>query len=305
MSQGDRSERIGFLRAAIARIEAGGSSPPGAGVLAACAQGAGAGAGTGTLAPAQTQTQTQFQVQPSARGLFCEVAPAAPHDHGAASGFALALAARCARERGGPVLWIAEDFALVEWGVPYGPGLAAHGLAWRDLTLMRLQRRADVWLAAEEAIRARVFAAVVAEPAGLAGAEAPGVLRRLAMGARAAGARMILLRPPVRERLPFLAPTPLRFEVAARPAPRPAAGRRPLLGQGAWRVRHAGPAGLPAHLDTEGFRDVDLPLAGAVGPDVAGADREEAGAARFARREDFIGVALSLRSSAGFSGRAA
>jgi len=178
MSQGDRSERIGFLRAAIARIEAGG-----AGAM-------GAAAGPGRAGPASAPEAADWAgAAAAARGLFCEVAPAAAQDYGAASGFALALAARCAREAGGPVAWIAEEFAFLEWGAPYGPGLAAYGLGWRELTLLRLPRRADVWLAAEEAIRARVFAAIVVEPAGLAGAEAPKILRRLAMGARAAGAR--------------------------------------------------------------------------------------------------------------------
>jgi protein ImuA len=286
MSQGGGSERIGFLRAAIARIEAGGSIEKRPGL-----QGPGE-AGAGAFG----------RVLAGGRGVFCEVAPAASHDRGAASGFALALAARCAREAGGPLLWVAEDFACVEWGVPYGPGLAAYGLAWRDLTLMRLPRRSDVWLAMEEAIRARVFAAIVAEPAGLEGAEAPKILRRLAMGARAAGARMILLRPPAGERLPFLAPTPLRFEVAARPAPRPAAGRRPLPGQGAWRVRYAGPGGRLPQFGSDAFHEVDLSPVDLSPADFA---LRLAPAPTAAPTEDFIGAALSLRPLVGLSGRAA
>jgi hypothetical protein len=291
MSQSDRSERIGFLRAAIARIEAGSAGAMG-GLESAPSPASGAAGWTGA---------DWAGADWAARGLFCEVAPAAAHDHGAASGFALALAARCAREAGGPVAWIAEDFAFLEWGAPYGPGLGTYGLGWRDLTLLRLPRRADVWLASEEAIRARVFAAIVIEPAGLAGAEAPKILRRLAMGARAAGARAILLRPPACARLPFLAPSSLRFEVAARSAPRPAAGRRPLPGQGAWRVRCAAPAGRLALQPGDVFRDVDLaPVEPIVPPDLASPFP-----APSAVKEDFIGVALSLRSSAGLAGRAA
>jgi hypothetical protein len=288
MSQGDRSERIGFLRAAIARIEAGG-----AGAM-------GAAAGPGRAGPASAPEAADWAgAAAAARGLFCEVAPAAAQDYGAASGFALALAARCAREAGGPVAWIAEEFAFLEWGAPYGPGLAAYGLGWRELTLLRLPRRADVWLAAEEAIRARVFAAIVVEPAGLAGAEAPKILRRLAMGARAAGARAILLRPPACARTPFLAPSSLRFEVAARSSPRPAAGRRPLPGQGAWRVRCAAPAGRLALQTGDVFRDVDLaPVDPLVPPDLASLFPSSPVA-----QEDFIGVALSLPSSAGLAGR--
>ena len=232
MSLAGGAEQISLLRTAIARIEAG----------------AQAGQATSGIAVSLDQR----------RSAFFELAPAAPVDRGAATGFAMALAARFARAQNGPVLWIAEDFALSEWGVPYGPGLAAYGLNWRDFTLMRLARRADVWLAMEEAIRARAFAAIVAEPMMLAGADCPNLVRRLAMGARAAGARAILLRPPANERAPFLAPTPMRFEIKARPAPRPSAGRRPLPGRAAWGVRCAGPPGSLPRIDPDAFHSVDL-----------------------------------------------
>lgn len=236
MSLAGGAEQISLLRTAIARIEAG----------------AQAGQATSGIAVSLDQR----------RSAFFELAPAAPVDRGAATGFAMALAARFARAQNGPVLWIAEDFALSEWGVPYGPGLAAYGLGWRDFTLMRLARRADVWLAMEEAIRARAFAAIVAEPmslaSSLAGADCPNLVRRLAMGARAVGARAILLRPPANERAPFLAPTPMRFEIAARPAPRPSAGRRPLPGRAAWGVRCAGPPGSLPGIDPDVFHPVDL-----------------------------------------------
>ena len=111
MSLAGGAEQISLLRTAIARIEAG----------------AQAGQATSGIAVSLVQR----------RSAFFELAPAAPVDRGAATGFAMALAARFARAQNGPVLWIAEDFALSEWGVPYGPGLAAYGLGWRDFTLMR------------------------------------------------------------------------------------------------------------------------------------------------------------------------
>lgn len=230
MSLAGGAEQISLLRTAIARIEGGGQADD--------------------FSLAQRPRESHLA--------FFELAPAAPVDRGAAAGFAMALAARFARAGSGPTLWIAEDFALSEWGVPYGPGLAAYGLSWRDFTLMRLPRRADVWLAMEEAIRARAFAAIVAEPMSLVGADCPNLVRRLAMGARAAGARAILLRPPANERAPFLAPTPMRFEIKARPAPRPSAGRRPLPGRAAWGVRCAGPPGSLPGIDPEVFHSVDL-----------------------------------------------
>ena len=67
-------------------------------------------------------------------GLACgalhELAPAAPFQLGATSGFAAAVAARAgAGNRGGEVLWITTDFARREGGGPYGPGLDLFGLS--------------------------------------------------------------------------------------------------------------------------------------------------------------------------------
>lgn len=244
MSPGGRSERIRFLREAVARIEGG---PP--------VEGAGDGS---------------REAHARRRSSFFEIAPAHAADAPAAAGFALAVAARFLREEGGALLWIAEDFALLEGGVPYAPGLGAFGVGWRDLVFMRLPRRADVFLALEEAIRSRAFSAVICEPARLSGADAPALVRRLALGARMGGARAILLRPPASDRAPFLAPTSMRFEVASRPAPRPAAGRKPLPGRSAWRVRHAGPPGSLPGWSTDVSRPLD------------------------AFHEDLLGAALSL-----------
>ncbi len=219
MPQPGRAEAISFLRAQIGRIEAGHDAP------------AQVEAGEAALA--------------ARRNAFCEIAPAAAGDMGAAAGFALMLAGRemCASRR--PLLWIAEDFALTEQGLPYGPGLAAYGIALADFVLMRMNRRIDLWRAMEDAIKARVFSAIVAEPAGLAGDDLPALLRRLALCARNFDARAILLRPPA-GRVPFLAPTPMRFEIAARPAAREIGLARPLPGAPAWTVRHRGaPGSLP------------------------------------------------------------
>jgi protein ImuA len=237
MSPGGRSERIGFLREAVARIEAGGSSLENNALQDAEA-----------IAAARTRR----------RAAFFEIAPATMADGPAAAGFALMAATRLGAGEGGPLLWIAEEFALLESGVPHSPGLAFHGVPWGDFVLMRMARRADVFFALEEAIRARAFAAIVCEPAGLADADAKAVARRLAPAARASGARAILLRPPAGPRAPFFAPTPMRFEVAARPAPRPAAGRRPLPGLPAWRVRWTGPPGSVPGLEPDSIHDVDL-----------------------------------------------
>ncbi len=260
MSPGGRSDRIDFLREAVARIEAGGSSLENKGL---------------------EDEATRAEARVRRRSAFFEIAPAAMADGPAAAGFALMAASRLGAGQGGPILWIAEEFALLESGVPHAPGLGLHGVGWADFVLMRLPRRADVFVALEEAIRARAFAAIVCEPSGLAESDARMIARRLAPAARASGARAILLRPPAGPRAPFVAPTPMRFEVAARPAPRPAAGRRPLPGFAAWRVRWTGPPGSLPGLEPGSVHDVDL------------------------SGEDFLSAALSLRLPFGLDGASA
>ena len=68
-----------------------------------------------------------------------EIAPAAPADGPAATGFALSLAARCLAERRSAGLIVVEDFAERDMGALYGPGLVAHGL---DLAPPRVRARA-------------------------------------------------------------------------------------------------------------------------------------------------------------------
>lgn len=250
MSQGGRSEQIRFLREAVARIETSEDS----------------------FANNGLQDETAMaRARVRRRAAFFEIAPKTIADGPAAAGFALMAANRLGAGEGGPLLWIAEEFALMESGVPHPPGLGLHRPAGGDFVLMRLARRADVFLALEEAIRARAFAAIVCEPAGLADSDARTIARRLAPAARASGARAILLRPPAGPRAPFVAPTPMRFEVAARLAPRPSAGRRPLPGFAAWRVRWTGSPGSLPGLEPDSVHDVDL------------------------SGEDFLSAALSLR----------
>ena len=120
-------------------------------------------------------------------GLACgalhELAPAVPLHLAAASGFAMALAARASGTRG-EVLWIATDFARGEAGAPYGPGLALFGIALSRLLVLRVSRAADVLWAMEEALRCPALACVVAELSG-EGAEAGlTATRRLSLAAR-------------------------------------------------------------------------------------------------------------------------
>jgi protein ImuA len=94
-----------------------------------------------------------------ALGALHEIAAARESEIAAASGLALALAARQKR----PVLWIAEDMALVESGMPYGPGLDDLGLAPERLVAVTAAKTRDVLWAMEEALTCRGVGAVIGE----------------------------------------------------------------------------------------------------------------------------------------------
>src|SRR5262249_6332527 len=117
-------------------------------------------------------------------GALHEIAAAREAETAAASGFALALAARRTSLRGAPpttdlpaigsdararndesavsvltpgrnVFWIAEDLSLAENGAPYGPGLDEIGIAPERLITVAAARERDVLWAMEEALRCR------------------------------------------------------------------------------------------------------------------------------------------------------
>ena len=120
-------------------------------------------------------------------GLACgalhELAPAAPLQLAAATGFAVALAALAGGQRG-QTLWISTDYAITEAGTPYGPGLDRFGLASARLLVLRVPRAMDVLWAMEEALRCRALASVVAELAGDGAVADLTATRRLALAAR-------------------------------------------------------------------------------------------------------------------------
>ncbi len=127
-----------------------------------------------------------------ALGAYHELAPAAPLHLGAAAGFALALAALTRRDA--PVLWIQTEFAALEGGAPYGPGLDLLGLAMDRLVLLRVPRPVDVLWAKEEALKSGAVAAVLAElPEDGAVADLTAT-RRLTLAAREGGSLGLLLR---------------------------------------------------------------------------------------------------------------
>ena len=127
-----------------------------------------------------------------ARGALHEIAAASEAHLPAATGFALALAAR----RQATVFWIAEDMALTESGAPHGPGLDAFGLAPEHLVTVCAAQRRDLLWAMEEALRCRSVSAVIGEVR--AGAIDMVAIRRLSLAAGTSGALALLLRaaPP-------------------------------------------------------------------------------------------------------------
>jgi protein ImuA len=122
-----------------------------------------------------------------ALGALHELAPTAPIHLAAASGFAVALAARASASRRqvpGQVLWVATDFAAGEGGGPYGPGLDLFGMASARLLVLRVPRAVDVLWAMEEALRCRALACVIAELAGDGTAADLTATRRLSLAVR-------------------------------------------------------------------------------------------------------------------------
>ena len=130
-------------------------------------------------------------------GLACaalhELAPAAPAQFGTAAGFALAIAAL--RTAGGrSALFIQTDFAALEAGAPYGPGLDGFGLPMQRLIMLRVPRPVDALWACEEALKSHGVAVVIAELPEAGEAADFTATRRLTLAARAGGGLGLLLR---------------------------------------------------------------------------------------------------------------
>ena len=94
------------------------------------------------------------------RGALHEIAAVRESETAAATGFALALAAR---NHSSAVLWIAEDLSLAENGMPYGPGLDEAGIAPERLITVAAARSRDVLWAMEEALRCRAVGVAIGE----------------------------------------------------------------------------------------------------------------------------------------------
>jgi protein ImuA len=151
-------------------------------------------------------------------GLACgalhELAPAGPVQFGTAAGFALAVAAlRTAQGRS--TLFIQTDFASLEAGVPYGPGLDCFGLPMERLIMLRVPRPVDALWACEEALKSRGVAVVIAELPEAGEAADFTATRRLTLAARTGGTLGLLLR---HRPLPIATAAATRWQIAATPS---------------------------------------------------------------------------------------
>jgi protein ImuA len=125
-----------------------------------------------------------------ALGALHEVAPIRHFHLGAAAGFAIALAAQTDADKS--VLWIQPDFASLEGGSVYGPGLALLGLPLNRFLMLRVARSIDVLWAMEEALKSGALSTVIAElPEDLADLT---MTRRLVLAARDGGTLGLLFR---------------------------------------------------------------------------------------------------------------
>ena len=160
-----------------------------------------------------------------------EIAAASEAESAAAALFALALVRRAAPS--GAILWAAENMALVESGVPYGPGLDMIGLAPERFVTVAAPHARDVLWAMEEALRCRKLGAVIGEIRQEGAVDAVAA-RRLALAAHHQTLTLLLRAKP--DPRPLAAAT--RWVIgAARSAPHPFAspqenGRRELHATG-------------------------------------------------------------------------
>jgi protein ImuA len=259
MSLAGSSERIGFLRETLARIEAQ------ANPANASANATRRGHKAGRIALGTPGFSLDRVLGGGLQtGALHDIVAADPRDGAASSAFAAALAIRFGslRQRGAFV-WIVEDIGAREEGLPYAPGLCLHGLDPARLIFVRTGNVRDTLWVMEEALKCKGVGAVLAETWARAKDYSLTVSRRLALAARAGGSAGLLRHAAAAgEADAIVSAAATRFEIAARRSlPQPAAGRGPPLpGPAAWGVRvvrmRAGAAGLGGALDWQKFSDV-------------------------------------------------
>jgi protein ImuA len=116
-------------------------------------------------------------------------------DAGAASGFALSLAAYIkSRGNAAPVLWVGDVVCAMEAGLPYGAGLKQFGLQPEDFLYASPRKLADALWLAEAALASGALAATIFEIPGNPKHFGLTESRRLSLRAKASGSPLFLLR---------------------------------------------------------------------------------------------------------------
>jgi protein ImuA len=145
-----------------------------------------------------------------------EFAPSAPQHLGATMGFALAVATLHARAPGPrQVLWITTDFAELEAGMPYGPGLDCFGLGSECVLILNVARPIDALWATEEALKSRALAAVITELPQEGSTADLTATRRLSLAARSGNGRSLLIR---HKATPLSSAAMTRWEISSAPS---------------------------------------------------------------------------------------
>lgn len=223
-------ERLFALRETIARLE--GKPAP---ALAAAEREALASGQAARQATAQNGSKLRlpFGVAPLDEAMegglplnaIIEFRSALSRDAGAASGLAMAVAARLQKQEAAagkclPLLWIGDAVGTLEAGRPYAPGLRDFGLS-PERFLHAAPRKLDeaLWLA-EAAVESAAFSAVVFEVRGNPAHFGLTESRRLSLRAHAARRPLFLVRQAGAEEASSAA-----FRLHVEPAP---SGLRPL-----------------------------------------------------------------------------
>ena len=134
---------------------------------------------------------------------------------GAATGFAAGLLTRLAAIQPKPILWVEEEMASTEAGLPFGGGLVRFGLDPFRLIMIRARRTEDALWVFEEGLRCSGLAAVLLVLRGASSALNLTASRRLALRSAKNGVMGVMLRQ-ASEAEPGAATT--RWRVSPRPA---------------------------------------------------------------------------------------
>lgn len=148
------------------------------------------------------------------RNALHEIRGEAARDAAAVTGFASAVLARLLLTDARPVLWVVENAAACEGGLPHGPGLDHFGLDSSRLIVVRVRRPGEALWVFEEGLRCGGLAAVLTEIRGHPRLLDLTASRRLALRARESGVMGLLLRQSASAE-PGAATT--RWRVAPRP----------------------------------------------------------------------------------------